>query len=70
MSIIIPARNEEGRISPLLKSLQEQRYKGFEVLLVDDDSSDRTVEVAESYRVTVLQNNGAGKSSACWRGAK
>ncbi|WP_226672107.1 glycosyltransferase [Rossellomorea aquimaris] len=70
VSIIIPARNEEGRISPLLKSLQEQRFKAFEVLLVDDDSSDRTVEVAERYGVTVLHNNGAGKSSACWRGAK
>ncbi|MFC7785505.1 glycosyltransferase [Rossellomorea sp. GCM10028870] len=70
VSIIIPARNEEGRISPLLQSLQEQRYKGFEILLVDDDSSDRTEAIAESYGVTVLQNNGAGKSSACWRGAK
>jgi 4,4'-diaponeurosporenoate glycosyltransferase len=70
LSIIIPARNEEGRISPLLQSLQEQRFKSFEILLVDDDSSDRTVDVAESYGVTVLQNKGAGKSSACWRGAK
>ncbi|WP_034761860.1 glycosyltransferase [Rossellomorea vietnamensis] len=70
LSIIIPARNEEARITPLLQSLQEQRFKGFEVLLVDDDSSDRTPAIAESYGVTVLQNNGAGKSSACWRGAK
>lgn len=70
VSIIIPARNEEGRITPLLQSLEEQRFKSFEILLVDDDSSDRTVAVAESYGATVLQNNGAGKSSACWRGAK
>ncbi|MCR8848115.1 glycosyltransferase [Rossellomorea sp. SC111] len=70
LSIIIPARNEEGRITPLLKSLQEQRFKSFEILLVDDDSTDQTVAVAESYGATVLENNGAGKSSACWRGAK
>ncbi|WP_421385044.1 glycosyltransferase family 2 protein [Bacillus salacetis] len=70
LSIIIPARNEEGRISPLLQSLQEQRFKQFEILVVDDDSTDNTAAVAESYGATVLQNNGAGKSSACWLGAE
>ncbi|WP_046176597.1 glycosyltransferase family 2 protein [Domibacillus indicus] len=70
LSIIIPARNEEGRISPLLQSLQEQRFRQFEILVVDDDSSDNTAAVAESYGAKVLQNAGAGKSSACWQGAK
>ncbi|WP_175987269.1 glycosyltransferase family A protein [Bacillus sp. Marseille-Q1617] len=70
LSIIIPARNEEGRISPLLQSLQEQRFKQFEILVVDDDSSDNTVAVAERYGATVLKNSGAGKSSACWLGAE
>ncbi|MEL3971204.1 glycosyltransferase [Rossellomorea oryzaecorticis] len=70
LSIIIPARNEEGRISPLLQSLQEQRFKQFEILVVDDDSSDKTAAVAESCGATVLKNKGAGKSSACWLGAE
>lgn len=70
LSIIIPARNEEGRISPLLQSLQEQRFRQFEILVVDDDSSDNTAFVAESYGAKVLKNAGAGKSSACWQGAK
>ncbi|MBT2691764.1 glycosyltransferase family A protein [Bacillus sp. ISL-55] len=70
LSIIIPARNEEGRISPLLQSLLEQRFRQFEILVVDDDSSDNTRAVAESYGAKVLQNPGAGKSSACWHGAQ
>jgi 4,4'-diaponeurosporenoate glycosyltransferase len=71
LSIIIPARNEEGRISPLLQSLQEQRFKQFEILVVDDDSTDQTVAIAESYgAATVLKNSGSGKSSACWLGAE
>lgn len=70
LSIIIPARNEESRILPLLKSLQEQRFKTFEILVVDDDSSDRTAAVAQSFGAKVLQNEGSGKSSACWHGAE
>jgi 4,4'-diaponeurosporenoate glycosyltransferase len=70
LSIIIPARNEEGRISPLLQSLQEQRFRQFEILVVDDDSSDNTAALAESYGATVHLNSGAGKSSACWLGAE
>ena len=70
LSIIIPARNEESRIVPLLRSLQEQQFTSFEILVVDDDSSDKTAAVAESFDAKVLQNEGAGKSSACWYGAE
>lgn len=74
VSIIIPARNEALRISSLLHSLEEQNFKSFEVLVVDDHSTDDTVSVAESFDVKVLKNEpgegGAGKSSACWFGAQ
>lgn len=70
LSIIVPARNEAGRIVPLLKSLQEQRFTAFEILVVDDDSSDGTAAIAASYGATVLRNKGSGKSSACWYGAE
>ncbi|MBP3965085.1 glycosyltransferase family 2 protein [Paenibacillus lignilyticus] len=74
LSIIIPARNEADRISPLLRSLQEQHYQSFEVLVVDDHSTDQTAEIAKSYGAKVLQNkaveSGSGKSTACWHGAQ
>src|SRR3989304_4048473 len=44
-SIIIPALNEEKYISGLLKSLINQTYKEFEVILVDGMSADKTVSV-------------------------
>lgn len=74
VSIIIPARNEANRIKPLLRSLQEQTFQSFELLVVDDDSSDATAAVAAEYGAHVISKRneqvGSGKSLACWRGAK
>ncbi|MDI4647803.1 glycosyltransferase family 2 protein [Cohnella hashimotonis] len=74
LSIVIPARNEAGRIAPLLRSLQEQHYRSFEVLVVDDQSTDETAEIARRFGATVLRNDavqsGSGKSAACWHGAQ
>lgn len=42
VSVIIPAYNEEDEIVDCLESLGNQRYKGFEIIVVDDGSSDRT----------------------------
>lgn len=74
ISIIIPARNEAERISSLLQSLQKQNFQSFEILVVDDDSTDNTAAIATEYGAKVVQskgeNSGAGKSMACWLGAK
>lgn len=53
ISIIIPARNEEKRIGNLLKSLQNQSYKDFEVIVVDDNSSDNTKKIVEAYAIKI-----------------
>lgn len=74
ISIIIPARNEAQRIKPLLQSLQRQNVQSFELLVVDDDSSDDTAVISREYGAHVIQNDtekaGAGKSLACWQGAE
>ncbi|OGG07041.1 hypothetical protein A3D05_02055 [Candidatus Gottesmanbacteria bacterium RIFCSPHIGHO2_02_FULL_40_24] len=49
-SIIIPALNEEKYISGLLKSLINQTYKEFEVILVDGMSADKTVSVFKKFQ--------------------
>jgi 4,4'-diaponeurosporenoate glycosyltransferase len=73
LSVIIPARNESARITPLLESLNEQNHQSFEVLVVDDESTDNTAAVAQALGAKVLQKRGeqqgAGKSAACWYGA-
>ena len=42
VSVLIPARNEEANIRACVESLLRQDYPRFEVLVLDDDSSDRT----------------------------
>ncbi len=49
ISIIIPARDEEKNISRLLDSLISQSYENIEILVINDQSSDRTGEIIREY---------------------
>lgn len=49
VSVIVPARNEEASLGACLESLVTQSGIDFEVIVVDDNSTDRTKEVARSY---------------------
>ncbi len=49
VSIIIPARNEEASLATCLESLTSQTEVNFEVIVVDDHSTDRTAEIASSF---------------------
>jgi len=54
VSVITIALNEEDRISDLLNAIHNQTYQNIEIILVDDESTDRTVSIAESFGVKVL----------------
>lgn len=74
ISIIIPARNEEFRLKPLLESIRRQRHVTYEVIVVDDGSTDGTRELARSYGALIVSNEiledgWIGKSAACWAGS-
>lgn len=49
VSIVVPARNEEANLDRCLRSLVVQRGVRFEVIVVDDGSTDRTREIAETF---------------------
>ena len=73
VSIIIPARNEEKNLPNILNSLKLQTYEPYEIIVVDDFSSDRTSEIANQYGVSVIQNpelpdGWTGKTWAVWNG--
>ena len=49
VSIIIPTYNTEKFIGDTLQSVQNQTYKNWEMILVDDASTDKTVSVIEEF---------------------
>ncbi|KKS97967.1 MAG: family 2 glycosyl transferase [Candidatus Gottesmanbacteria bacterium GW2011_GWA2_43_14] len=49
-SVIIPALNEEKYLPTILKSLTMQTFKDFEVIVVDGNSRDKTVDVFNKFR--------------------
>jgi chlorobactene glucosyltransferase len=55
VSVCIPARNEERNIEQCLKSILLQDYPQFEVLVLNDQSIDRTRHIVQSYQHTHQQ---------------
>lgn len=47
VSIIVPIYNSAMDMVPCLESIKRQRYENLEVLLVNDGSSDASLEIAE-----------------------
>ena len=56
ITVLIPARNEEENIGKLLSSLEKQTYPShlFEVIVVDDHSTDNTAAVVNGYAFVKL----------------
>jgi chlorobactene glucosyltransferase len=78
VSIIVPARNEEKYIRKCVDSLLKQDYPDFEIILVNDESSDKTLEIMKEYKksnsiIKVLNvkqpgDDWIGKNWACYQG--
>src|SRR5579872_4738039 len=49
VSVCIPARNEETRIGPCLDSFVKQDYPKYEVIILDDQSTDGTWKILQQY---------------------
>jgi len=49
VSVLIPARDEEAAIGPCLWSVLDQTYPNIEIIVLDDESSDRTAEIVIAY---------------------
>src|SRR4051812_28835784 len=58
VSLIIRTKNEEKWISSCLEAIYEQNFKDFEVVLVDDRSTDRTREKASSFKIKLVEYTG------------
>lgn len=75
ISVLIPARNEERSIRKCVESLLMQDYKDFEVIVLNDNSEDKTLEILKEMQVNhpklhvingkVLEDGWTGKNFAC-----
>jgi glycosyltransferase involved in cell wall biosynthesis len=69
VSVIVPAYNVAPYLKAALESLRQQSFQTFEVLVVDDGSTDETAAIAQSFcqkddRFQLLRKSNGGLSSA------
>jgi len=78
VSVILPARNEERYVANCLDSLLAQDYPDYQIIAVNDSSTDRTGEIMQAYsagdpRVVYISappkpEGWVGKNWACYQG--
>ena len=68
VSVVIPSYNEEEALAPVIRDVRTAMQStswAYEIIVVDDASTDRTVEIAKTESVCVIQhklNRGSGAS--------
>ncbi len=80
VSILVPTRDEEENIEACLKSLQDQDYPNFEILVLDDSRSDDTFDIVQRiaaadkrislFRSEPLPEGWVGKPFGCYQLAR
>jgi len=71
ISVVIPLYNKEKQIACTLQSVFEQTFQDFEIVIVDDGSTDNSVEEVEKFddsRIRLIHQTNAGVSAARNRG--
>jgi len=71
VSVVIPAYNEEGVINNLLKDIRNSSYPIAETIVIDDNSSDSTLETARNLNAVSIRNETTlGKAASLNKGAR
>lgn len=73
ISVVIPLYNKEKSVRATLESVRAQSYTDWECIVVDDGSTDKSLEVAEQFKILdfrfkILSQENAGVSAARNRG--
>ena len=75
VSVIIPAYNAEEHIEETVSSILNQNFKDFEIIIVNDGSTDKTKEIvtklgARDSRIKLVNKENGGAASACNEGLR
>lgn len=68
ISVVIPAYNEEEFLAKTLESLKNQDFREFEIIVVDNNSTDKTAEIAKIFGAKVIFEPKRGVGPARQRG--
>lgn len=63
-SIVIPVYNVEDYIERCLESIKKQTFKDYEVIVVDDGCTDKSIEIAKQYDVKIIKTEHVSVSEA------
>ena len=66
VSLVIATYNEEESIEFVLNELNS--YEFFEIIVIDNNSSDKTLEIANKFNKKILQQKGRGWGNAVLEG--
>ncbi len=64
VSVVIPAYNAAAYLAETLASVRAQTYHSYELIVIDDGSSDATLEIAARYGARCLRQSNRGASAA------
>lgn len=64
VSVVIPAYNEEKYLGKCLESLRSQDEKPSEVIVVDNNCTDKTIEIAKNFNVSIIKETNQGMIQA------
>ena len=55
VSVIIRTKNEERWLQQCLEKIYQQSYRNFEIIIVDNESKDKTIKVAKEYKLKIVK---------------
>lgn len=64
VTVVVPARNEADVLPECLEALRRQTYPHYEIVVVDNASSDATADVAQAYGCRVVREERVGVGAA------
>jgi glycosyltransferase involved in cell wall biosynthesis len=68
VSVVIPVYNEQKYLDACITSLLHQSYTNKEIIVVDDGSTDQSLQIAQKYKLHILKQHHHGPGAARNRG--